>query len=333
MNTATGIITSRVLGRVIRVPFTSPEMLNINLMPDRKWCIGIDQSTSCTGLCVQDCQRDIQILIDVRRDKAMQKTVFYRDLFFLLKRLVAEKHVEQVVMEMPAPKAQYASRVLQELKGHVEEWVLQIDELSNARVESLLPQVWKSYIVDKSKGKNRSKDKKCIAEDLVDRFPLLAQYCREYPFSDYDSFDACGILNGFQEYAFTEEGYEKVHGMKEFRHTSLVGYLWTGLPYAEVLKEAFSFDPEGHLFSFSPLIYNDHFNLHDNVRVASSNWKSSVMVVPHELLSKFMWKYQFDPEEKGKVLLMFVLNEGKISDNLLRAFKKALPWNEEIFNE
>lgn len=332
MNTATGIITCNSLQREKRIPFMSPGDLKIVLPEDRVWCLGIDQSTSCTGLCIQDIEKDFQILIDVRRDTALQKRDFYRDLFYLIKRTVTDRKIRMVVMEKPAPKAQYASRVLEELKGHVEEWVLQIPELEAALSDSVFPQTWKSYIVDKSKGKNRSNDKFAIASDLVDRFPLLSSYLREYPFKDYDSFDACGILNGFLEYAFTPEGDEKIHGVKEKRHTSLVGYLWADQGDRDAIQNAFSFDPGMKVLHFTPLVYNEKANLHDNIRMASSNYSASCVALPREVLSQFIWKYGIDPDDESKVMLMLVLKKSDFTNGIVKGFKYALPWNEEIYD-
>lgn len=333
MNYVTGTMTRYAgKGTVVSIPLSSIKGFSIGLLDGYQWDIGIDQSTTCTGFCIQSSNREYQILLDVYRDRALQKNVFYQDLFFLLKNTVSDKNIRMVIMERPAPKAMYASRVLEELKGHVEEWILQISEMKHSVVDSLYPQTWKSFMVDKSKGKNRSNVKRCVAEDICDRFPLLRDYFFTDASSGYDSFDACGILNGYLEYAYTSNGSEKIHGVKEKRHTSLVGYVWVSKdsPSAVVSslgKYGFEiFKPHG-------LVYNDRFSLHDNIRMASSNYECSCTVIPPELLDQFMWKYGIDPSDDSKMLLMFALNKGRINAANIKYFKDVVPWNEEVYDK
>lgn len=330
MTEAAGVITCTNPKKAILLPPGSLNKMSIKLDHKRVWDIGIDQSTSCTGICVQSTDNRFQLLFDVYRDKAMLKKDFYKDLFNLLRRLVMEQTIRLVVMERPAPKAMYASRVLEELKGHVEEWISQIPELEAAKSDSLFPQTWKSYIVDKSKGKNRFKDKRAISADLCDRFPLLNDYRLRYPYTDYDSFDACGILNGYLAYAYTQSGEEKIHGTKEKRHVSLVGYKWVNK--SSVQEALVDFD-QYFLNKIKLLVYNKDFNLHDNVRMASSNYDASMTVLPRNSLDQFMWKYGIDPEDESKLMTMFVFRKGQFSTSDLRVIEATLPWHEEVFDQ
>ncbi len=330
MTEVSGVITCTRPVKVIFVPPGPLNKLSVKLSSDCIWDIGIDQSTSCTGICLQSTDGRFQILFDVCRDTAMLKKDFYKDLFNFLRRLVNGQQARLVVMEKPVPKAMYASRILEELKGHVEEWITQIPELEEAKSDSLFPQTWKSYIVDKSKGKNRTGDKRAVSEDLCDRFPLLAGYREHYPYKDYDSFDACGILNGYLDYAYTPSGDEKIHGTKEKRHVSLVGYRW--VQKADVQEALQDFD-QYFLDKIKILAYNHRFTLHDNIRMASSNYAASVTVLPRSELDQFMWKYGIDPEDENKLFVMFVFRKGQFSASDLNVIEYTLPWHEEVFGQ
>lgn len=337
MNKATGIITkySNNSGNGATIPIASIpiQKLELHLKPDRIWDFGIDQSSSCTGMCIQTKERDFQILLDLQRDKCIPKEVFYSELFQLAARLMRDMQVRMLIMERPAPKAMYASRVLEELRGHVMAWGYQIPELENSLVDSVFPQIWKSKIMDKSKGKNRSNVKRFIAEDIVDKFPLLKGYLSICPSSDYDSFDATGVLNGFLKYAFDDSGHEMIHGVKEKTHVSLVGYAWVDRDKESSALYALGGVDAVRLFKPKYLVYNADATLHSNVRMASSNWDFVYTVLPCSVLDQFMWKYGIDPEDQTKVMIMYVVRKGRFTNAQLEYFKENVPWNEEVFDE
>lgn len=332
MNKIAGIITKDVPGYKSMakiVPVMSVANFNLGLLKDRQWAIGIDQSTSCTGLCFRDLSGEYRIILDLYHDQQVSKVKYFRDLFYLLKRCVEGCDIRYLVYERPAPKDMYASRVLQELKGHLEDWIDNIPEFEFTVVESMFPQTWKKYIVDKSKGKGRTRIKSAIAQDLVDRFPLLQDYYDIYPFKDYDSFDATGIIEGYFMYAFDSVGNEKIHGVIEKSHVTKVGYYWCDRDkMTTVPKDVF-----GELLPvFSPkmMVQAEDKNLHENIRMASSNNRCVVTTLNRKQLSPFMWKYQIDIDDPNKVMFMFVLRKGDFSNKEIQLFEQCVPWNEEV---
>lgn len=329
MNTVTGIVTLPKRNKYVMLPGQYIDSFELDLAGG-EWNLGIDQSTSCTGLCLERTDGFFRVLLDVSRDKALETKRFYRDLFKILAKLAKGCSFKYVIMEKPAPKDMYASRVLQELKGRVEEWVGMIPEFEDAVVDSLFPQTWKSYMVDKSKGKNRHRDKLAVAEDISERFPLLLPYYVHYPYTDYDSFDACGILNGYMQYAFNSVGEPQIHGSIEKRHVSVVGYRWVDSAKVGENSEAFSCFCACHRPEV--LAFNERYNLHENIRMASSSHEFVITILPKQLLQPFMWKYDIDIDE-DKTMVMYVLRKGKFSSADMALFKEAVPWNEEVFNE
>ena len=260
--------------------------------------------------------------------KKLSNVDYYRDLKYLLKRLVEGNNIYFLIYERPAPKDMYASRVLQELKGHLEEWISEIPEFEFATIESLFAQTWKKYVVDKSKGKGRAKIKGDIAEDLCDRYPILDEYRIKYPFSDYDSFDACGILTGYFEYAFDDDGLEKIHGIIEKTHISLVGYYWCDVAKLESVLNIF--DGAANIFSFKKLSFCDEKKLHENIRMASSNYDAIYTRLPRKVIEPFMWKYGIDIDDASKCMIMFVLRKSSFSFKEIEKFKECIQWTEEV---
>lgn len=310
---------------------------NLILKKDIPWYIGLDQSTSCTGVALKAADRSFVILLDVIRDTVAPKEEYFRDLHKLLIRLVRDQQIDIIVNEKPVPteKKKYARQVLTEFLGRLNAWIDDIPELENAQHGALFPQTWKSLVMDKSKGKNRSKIKAEIAADLVDRYPALDYYYRFMHTDDYDAFDALGILEGYIAYAFTPDGYAQIHGSKETSHVSLVLYDWidwdSRLSFEENIENAL----DGNLEIFQPYIlrYNENHSLHDNIRMASSNYDCTATIIPQKELQPFKWKYGIDPADTTKALMALILRRGRFSVGLVNNAKKVYTWNEEVFNE
>lgn len=328
MNFISGVMCAPGTGSVVEIPITPTEDFRLKLF-EGTWRLGIDQSTSCTGMCIQRSDKKYLALLDVKRDKSLEPRMYYVDLYRILQRIASGNKFDQVIMEKPVPKDMYASRVLHELKGRVEEWVEMIPEFNGVLVDSILPQTWKSFVMDKSKGPNRSNVKRCIAEDLVDTVPELEQYFDTYPYTDYDSFDAFGILTGFNKYAFADNGVMLIHGMKEKTHVSTVGYRWIDhSEFKNVLKDLNGFDL---LVKPSFLGFNEKYNLYDNIRMATTNWDFVITAIPEKELEPFMWKYNIDIDEPDKVMVGYFVRKGALTKRGIDFFKQEVPWNEEVY--
>lgn len=331
MNEIAGCVAFNDRNKYAVLPIQPLTSFNLDLCGG-EWDVGIDQSTSCTGICLERTDKSINVLLDVKRDQSMEVRMFYRDLFKLLNTITESgDKFRFVVMEKPAPKDMYASRVLQELKGRMEEWIDLIPGFEGCLVDSLYQQTWKSYVVDKSKGKNRGKSKECVADDLADKIPLLRGYLTSYPFSSYDSFDACGILYGFKKYAFNDDGQEQIHGVIEKKHVSLVGYQWVD---ADNIGNCCSTLGD-FVKNWTPkvLAFNERYNLHTNIRMASSNNDFVVTIVPRNFLEPFMWKYGINIDDTTKRLVMYVLRKGRMRNSDIAWFCGDVPWNEEVYND
>ena len=317
------------------LPARPVEQFELNLTDDDVWLIGIDQSTSNTGIALMSTNAKFIILLDLHRDKKLEKRVFYRDFYFLLKRIVSGKKIKILVYEKPVPsKYKTAGNVLRELKGHLEEWIEIIPEFEGICVDSLYPQTWKSLIINSTKGKDRFHDKIAVAEDLVDMFPALECYFLTYPYSDYDSFEALGILLGYLSAAFDSNGNQMIFSTMEKTHISFVCY-------KEVCKRELE-DPLfiQNLFGiaygiFKPVFrsYNMHYNFYKNVRMASSSRVNTYTVIPRTELARFQWEYGIDPEDTEKVMLMFIFRRGDLSKSEGNTLRAIFEWHEDVYGE
>lgn len=315
------------------------EDLNIILKKGCTYMVGIDQSTSCTGIYIKESTGLIDLLLDVKRD-GMEKETFYRELEGLLKKLLKDVDVGLIVHEEPVPnRAQYYSgKVLLELKGRLRDWIAKIPSLQQASLVSLYPQSWKSLILDKQAAKEegetltkRGKSKAKIAIDVCKYVPWFNEYRKLHFSSDYDAFDATGILLGYLQAAFDEDGSRKIYGMQEKRHTSIVYYKYVP---ADLICSGKNYIKEILQYMWpsvypTVLFYNDRYKFVENVRMASSNNKVCLTFLPKTEVQRLQWQYNFDKEEKH-IMVALICNKGKFTKGELNALDTLFPWHEEI---
>lgn len=308
--------------------------LNRNFVYD----IGIDQSSTCTGIFIKSVDDTVRIIIDVRRDTGDAYT-FYRELKYFIKSLVKDQKIRNVVCEDPPPVEgrRYTTKFLNELLGRVSEWMDDIDEFHDAEFSKILPQSWKSLVMDKSKGKNRSKSKECISEDICDIYPEFRAY-RDYHFSkDYDGFDACGILTGFLRYSYTDngKGIRMIAGAKRGCGKAYYAYRYIPVEVARHPETINDFLGETKLlFGKIPfLAFNYSKSVIDNIKMAGSNYKSCFTIPPMKELKQL--KFMYDLEELDDyILLLYIFRGSDWKPSEMRVMQALLPMNGVIdFND
>ena len=196
------------------------------------------------------------------------------------------------------------------LRGKIEDWVKTIPELVAGEFVQINVNVWKSRVIDKSKGSNRFNQKGAVAEDLIDLIPELGNYYNLGIGGDLDSFDALGAILGYQKYAYTPEGYKKICGEKEKSHYSLVGYKWID---GNAMNQDFLAGWLGEAFSLvKPVLleYNTEYSFIENVMMASTNNDAVITMLPQAELQQFQWKFNIDITEKNKVMIALILRTG-----------------------
>lgn len=326
--TATAVITHK--NYHVCIPHVHTSLFNLKLIHDLTYDIGIDQSSSCTGIAIRSIDKDINILIDIRRDCG-DKESFYREVKGILRGLITGLKIRSIVCEDPPPVTgkRYASAILLELRGIVSGWVETIPELAQAEFSSVYPQTWKSFIVDKSKGKGRSNIKACIAEDICDIVPGFNQYRTVYASNDYDSFDAFGILAGYQMYAYTDEGLPLICGKIESRHRAFVGYRYVSVSEIQNGTVNDFFGPALGIFKPKYLVYNTRYNKFKNVRMATSNYDCSYTILPDEQLDVLKWKYDLERKD-GYVLMAWLFNYSHYPRATQKALENSFRMSEEV---
>ena len=312
------------------VPPTPNDLFSVILPRDKTYDIGLDQSSSCTGIAIRSIDGDLEMIVDVRNN-SFNKNTFYRELKGVLRKLVNGRNIRLVVCEDPIPAKgkKYASTVLLELRGQISAWMEEIPEFNQASFNSLYPQSWKSLIVDKSKGKHRSNDKECIASDICDIVPRFRKYKNIYASKDYDAFDAFGILLGYIRYAYTEAGVPKICGKIEKRHRAFVGYRY--VPITDIQDGTLNkfFGETLSLFNPQYREYNTRYSKYENIRMATSNLDCSFTIMPDKVLDSLKWEYDLEPQS-DHVLVAYMFNMSHYPQATRTALKYGFEMKEEV---
>lgn len=333
MNKITGVLYSVKSGNYHLIdPMSMKDFtLEFGEKANLKWEIGIDPASRFTGIAMVDTETRIIVLLDCIRDTREPMEQFFKELFYLLKRLVNGKTIVRTVNEKPFIVRGHSSanQVLLALKGRIEMFVHDIPELRESEFIQIYPNTWKAHIIDKNKGKNRFNAQGSVAEDLCDIFPGLVPYRDKCTSGDLDAFDALGIVLGYRLYAYNEDGSKKICGDKEHSHRSLLCYKWINADeigpgfYTKIFGEAASiFKPEF-------LTYNENYSFSDNVMMATTNHRAVMTLLPEEQLQAFQWKMGIDITEPNHVLIMFAFRKGKYTTNEINYLKNIFEYSEE----
>lgn len=333
MNMVTGVIAS-VKGDAFKIlPPTPMKDFNLNFGDNRdiKWEVGIDPATRFTGLCFLREDDSLLVLLDCVRDKNLPNYIYENELFYLLKRLVKGNVLLRATIEKPFDsKWTRSNEVLMALRGKIDSWMHEIPEFAETDVNYVNVNVWKSRVINKSKGKGRFNQKGAIAEDLCEAIPSLTAYRNSLNQGDLDSFDALGIVLGYRKYAFSEEGNAKISGTKEKSHNTFIGYRWED---ENGISETYLRDVLGDAADvLCPVFldFNEDYNLADNFTMASTNNDAVVTIIPEKFLQSYQWKLGIDIQEPNKVLVAFIFRKGHYSISEFRAIQYLFPMHEEM---
>ena len=277
--------------------------------------ISIDQSTTCTGICITDVDNTFYALIDFQRlntDKELYKVQLKK----LFNNLVKDLKINLLVLEKPLNLAgSRATPILKKLHTFIKSWKTDIPELYDVEVVSIPPQQWKVKVMDKSKGTGRTGNKSAISEDICDKVPVLKEYRRKCPAKDYDSFDALGILLGYKAQRYSKDG-ELINFGTAIYNSSMhifIKYLPKSLLYN---KEAIidTIPVKGDL----PILqYNTDRSFYDNIKMCCGSYDYSAIIInTPQILMNLLWETgETFKEDYGFVCI--VIRQGAITQKRL----------------
>lgn len=316
MHKVTGMIAFREQDRQLPILKQNLDEFKLKLDKSVKWRIGMDQSTSCTGMALRDEEGKYTILLDVERDKKYDARDFEQELFRFVNRLLRDQTVTYLIVECPVKSNKvYARDTLVKLRGFIDNWRVVIPELEDTVYDDMFPNVWRSLVMDKSKGsvRERQKSKHEIASDVLRFYPEMEEYFFLREGTTYDSFEAAGILEAYKYYAFSEAGEPMICGTEEKQHHAMVAYKWLK---ADEIQEKLMGSLAEAPGQFIPtvLAFNPKFSLHENIRKASSKHDFVITLVPREELNPFRWTMGIDPDDESYLMVCYIFRKSYVED-------------------
>jgi hypothetical protein len=186
-----------------------------NLKSDYSVDIGIDQSSSSTGICIQS--KDLMFLTELPRDDMSvneYKRALKKELHVLLKTLsvrhfVFEKHRHITPLE----------NVINEITSVIKSYTKVYDK-HEVKIAGIAPPVWRkgffkeSEMADIKYTREFIKDA-CVNQAIVEN-PALEKF-KAFSHKDFDAYEAYGIINGYMRLNYADDGTRIVNTSMEYR--------------------------------------------------------------------------------------------------------------------
>lgn len=294
----TGYITKKYQG----YDLSSVEDLKMFVLPKNKpLFMGVDPAIGSCGVYITDKERELHILLDFMND-GVDKHEYLRQLSSLIRFLLRDTQVELLVLEKHHRYMHQSSReALLACRDMFQNLAFDFEPLMNTKIESILPQSWRSKVIDKRKGKNRTKRavvKKNVVEDLCDKYMELEPYVFRSPKS-LDSFEALGILEGYLIYTDYFSNVNKVHKLVDNNQDFTINY-WLQVLTLEELQQVK--DVKDLVKGARPIIepykvtlaqYNEEMNFEDNLKYSLKNYPGVTAMLLNQKYNLIwaMWEY------------------------------------------
>lgn len=291
---------------------------------NERFYLSLDQSTTCTGISIRNTRETVLCQMDFLRLNT-PKELFIEQLYKLVSNLVRGLRLSLIVIEKPLPiRHSRSASVLNSLAREIKSWQTKIDEFYGVPFDSIFPQQWKEKVLDKKKGKHRYNIKSEIAKDVCDIFPMLNRYRQKCLATDFDSFDATGIMSGYLRQHFSSDGSKINFGSAVYNSKMHVFVKY--LPSNEVDNVNALFEGLPRKCPIETVLYNEEHSLYDNLRMICSQYEIGSFVVNDPLLFiNLLWesKVQY---RKGFVFVCVVTRQGYLTQKQLEKAQKSNPY-------
>lgn len=311
------------------------------VLPELEVLMGIDQSTSRTGIYITDKGSQFHIIGDVFPDNESTKGEFFDNLTKFVGRLLVNCKVKLFVSEK-IPKVlgnknfqgYQANNSLQQLKGVLSTWKTSLQcfkETPIANFDDIEKSSWTSAIIDKSKGKHRFHDKQCVVEDIIDKFPELIVHRSKLAKKNVDSFEACGILYGYMLKKFNpDSGNElysaadgrQISGNSEYRGHIYVFFTRISSKVSTPLEDYIG--PMDLTVEKNGLVhvnYNKDLSLFKNFEVCATQYPVAVTFIDDaDIKLTLTWNFRWDFTED--LVVAFIVRKSAIHGSDLKLLKK-----------
>jgi hypothetical protein len=263
-------------------------------------CIGVDQSTTQTGICITDLKGKPIAVLDLINlglpaniyIEMTREWVFNNFSVLKINRIVYEEVGHNAPQRYVKKKLQAVANIFEAYK------VASREDFTVAEINNV---TWKKhYLADpcyKGRKKARADVKQAIVEETCKRFPQFERY--QYYNYGHDSCDATGIIVGYFEECFIDNDIGKMQ----------VNTTMPSMPKRKFSISYHDITLEDTVANFGPAVkvlrYNPNFTLDDNVKRAGNYAPNGVILVPDSEKTLMLWRFN-SGKELSLTAIMFV---------------------------
>lgn len=312
-------------------------------LPDLDYLVGIDQSTTCTGIYIRDVDGKIDLICDYHR--MTDRVDDYVDqLLRLLEYFLRGKRVKLFVYEA-LPKGMKENPVLERLHKTVDGWRTSsptFRELNSRTFGDIPPTMWKrhNYLGERERsGEQESHaftEKRTLAEDIVVAKPHLKDFLDNSISKDLDAFDAAGILEGYLLEHYVDgdikAGKRKIGGEMHYYNNIFVmvkpfRYVSDDALLEQLKLEVGRYFPEWKKIPF--LYWNRGESFYKNIRQAMNYFDIIYTVIEDdEEITPLKFRYNFNLRSDEKVYLVIAK-----SKDVPQSVKSKISKENVLFSE
>lgn len=294
-------------------------MGDIDVRTQDKLRIGIDQSSSQTGMAIKKESGELVCLIDFVNTSSLPFGLYKAMLGMKIEQIFNSANVSICVLEKMWGGNRKAYDMLTNLADFLSGFKYILPGWAEAEVSSILPNVWRSAYLKGPEYKGRfTKDKVKLAavEEGIKRYSVLYEYAYLHKEGSHynDSFDALGILEGYEEKTFSKDGTIRKVANTIATTNHMFDYKIVLTDNVELAKESASENSYGRdVVEFE---YNTEFPFYENMRKATSVTNKAVVMRITDSVAKIqlMWRF-LTPLNKNEDVFLIGWRE-KISTKL-----------------
>lgn len=185
--------------------------------------VGIDQSSTSTGICITDSVGNLFVTEFVRDGVTVSR--YNNALVDGLYKLLVDLDVKYFVYEEHNAHIAPLESVINSVTDSLKKFSVKFNR-RDIEVHGAPPTVWRSGFLPREEYEGqygRNKVKRACVSEAVKRVPELEKFIK-YSQKDFDGFEAYGICQGFLSLNFSEDGTRIVNRFLKQHHAREVKY-------------------------------------------------------------------------------------------------------------
>ena len=218
-----------------QVYFKNRHECKIVLPAGHVYQMGLDQSSTCTGIFIKSYDNTVAWMVEVKREPKQDADDYIFELEMFIHQICDGVTFSHVIYERPIEsKAFRSNQVLFQLEGIIRAMSKRYAEFAEAKLDCIENSSWRSVVIDKEVEQKYNR-KSATVVSVTNALPWTNSYGPSLN-KDNDIYEAIGVLMGWFIVSFDHLGRPYARGDRSSR--AVGGYILPGLP-ADLVVESF----------------------------------------------------------------------------------------------